>query len=261
MRRIFEAPIEMIISRRRLGRFRLKVADGVPHSWMQEVIGQLEDLPRDPRTPERRMGVVDGPVGIARCRAFVKVVSHTSPRHHKWRRRVPVQRLRPRYASHEGQALQQLAAAGIPVPRLLFYGEEWRMGIRNRGVVATELLQAPTLSDVVTAGRGTAWLEPYSRALARIHATGLSHGDAHSKNFLVQDHGLVAIDLENSRCLTHKKRLSDLASMVSSVLEHTDSKILAAMALELYRPAAGATAIFEVENLIEHGRGIVAGLA
>lgn len=234
-------------------RFRLRVDSGVSATWVDDTVENLHALPLDLNLAQRRRGVIDLPPGSTNSRAFIKVFHHTSRRHHKWRRRLPIQRLRPRYADHEGRALRHLAAAGVPVPKLLFYGEEWSLGIRRRGVVATELLTAPTLFEVLANECDRRWIEAYSRILARIHAAGLSHGDAHSRNFLVHNSRLVALDLENSRILTHKKRTSDLVTMVSSVLHATNREGSAVSALDSYLSAGGEIGQVSTAGLMKRG--------
>lgn len=240
--------------RRREGRFRLEVDGGLSQSWVTEVVRRLEELPEDEHIPGRRRGVVSQPSHSSTRQAFVKIFHHTSPRHRKWRRRAPIQRLRRRYADHEGRALRYLGAKGVPVPRLLFFGEEWSFGVRRRGVVATEALSAPTLHDVLSQKASDRWARAYSEALARIHASGLSHGDAHGRNFLVQDSRIVAIDLENSRSLTRKKRTGDLVAMVSSVLLATGSESNATRALASYDTAVGETYHVATDELMRRGR-------
>ena len=247
--------------KQRQARFQLQSDSGVPRSWVRDVIRRLDELPQDGHFSQRRRGVVDLPNGLGSEQAFIKVFHHASPRHHKWRRKCPVQRLRRRYADHEGRALRHLASAGIPVPRVLFYGEEWRFGVRSRGVVATEAIEAPTLFEVFARGVDRHWLDAYSRTLARIHAARLSHGDAHSQNFLVHDSHLVTIDLENSRALTPKKKTSDLVTMVSSVLHATGCEGLANSALESYRSAGGLSDHLIAEDLLELGHLTEMGVA
>lgn len=233
--------------------FRLHIAPGVSGSWVGKIIRGLDTLPRANRAHHRRMGLVNLPFDSSSGSGFVKVYHHTSPRHQKWRRRAPIQRLRRRYADHEGQALRHLDAAGVPVPGLLFYGEEWRLGIRHRGVVVSQAVTGPTLFEVLNRRLEDRWLEAYPRLLARIHESGLSHGDAYSRNFLVDRSRLMAIDLENSRPLTRKKRSSDLVAMISSIHRATGLEDLAMRSLDSYISVVGEASSISTGALLKRG--------
>ena len=77
---------------------------------------------------------------------WVKCVAASRHRFEPWSSINILPRLRPRFAAAEGAAYLAFANAGIATPALYAFGEEWRFGLRGRGIVVVEWLPDITLA-------------------------------------------------------------------------------------------------------------------
>lgn len=141
-------------------------------------------------------------------------------------------------ADREARRLARLHAAGVPVPPPLARGVlpdgdrilvlPWIDGAS----LATVLAQPP-------AGRRRA-LEALGRAVARLHAAGLVHGDLHADNLLFADGDPVLLDLQHARRSRGRAaRRRDLGALDYSLRDRAslpDRVRLRAAALGLRRP-------------------------
>ncbi len=94
----------------------------------------------------------------------------------------------------EWRNLTYFARMGIPVPRVVAHGSQYRLGLLRRGAVVTEEIpQAADLETLVRARpdllQDRAWLFTVMRLLAghvrRIHDDGFTHRDLKCRNILV----------------------------------------------------------------------------
>lgn len=188
----------------------------------------------------KRRFIMEGPGGPGAAEAFVKVV-----------RRRPghgiVHRLRKSRATLEGLGYQAFGNAGFSIPPLLALGEQRRLGLFQKGFVATERMEAPDLSDVIEGDLEVGVVRRLAELLGRIHAAGLVHGDPLLRNFLLldskgADSQILPIDLGGFGPATPESRRRDLIRFLGSVLFHSDDLERAQRAIpryEAYAPSLG----------------------
>lgn len=167
-----------------------------------------------------------------------------------------LRRMRPGRSILEAAGYFAFAQAGLPTARLLVWAEERRAGLWQRGVIATELVDAPTVAEA--AGAQPELIEDAARLLARIHRAGLAHGDARTRNFLATREGVVAFDLEHWAALGAGLAERDLADLLGSALRVTADEAAVVRALAAYAAGGGAAALTE-EDAVAEARAWAAG--
>ncbi len=201
----------------RVGAFRLRIDPDMDRNWLEGVIAHPDQVPVARHLPSRRSGFLPYPAGVPCDRVFVKWYAATDTGHGSAAKRLAIHRLRPRYAAREGTAGAVYAGLGIPVARVLAWGEEWKWGIRHRGILVQEALDCENVQVVLARTREPVWIQRAFHLITRLHRAGYTHGDANLVNFLAADDGrIIPIDLENVRKITRKKRSSDLVNVMKS---------------------------------------------
>lgn len=90
---------------------------------------------------------------------------------------------------NEYRNLAWLRARGFQAPRPLVAGVWFRAGLPRYQFLLSEIVDAPTLAEVLAPGRSTpeerrARIEALARDLARLHGSGFVHRDAFPRNLL-----------------------------------------------------------------------------
>ncbi len=108
----------------------------------------------------------------------------------------------------EARRIRRFAAAGLPTPRLLAVGADWRGMLRDSTYLLTEAAGETrtirnALRDADGPGRRAA-IEAAARAVRGMHEAGFAHGDLHPDNILLRESPagaveVVFIDLPSSR--------------------------------------------------------------
>ena len=217
----------------RLGRFRLLVDPLWSNDSVEQVLTESEALGAPEFAENRRRGKVVAP-SSGYSDSFVKRYAPTDAQSIALKRRHPLHRLRSRYAYNEGAAYCFFRSAGIAVPKVHFFGEQWRFGFRGEGVVAIEFLDGRLVQDELLGDEPGYWVENTVDAVIKMHQLGYTHGDANLINFIAVGRQSYAIDLENSRRVTDKKRSSDLVNILKSVHFSTGSRELMGVAASRY---------------------------
>ncbi|MCP4119807.1 MAG: hypothetical protein GY737_31290 [Desulfobacteraceae bacterium] len=230
--------------------FKLTVAKDLDTGWLGKLISNLEILPPVPYATKRHRGFVALPPGGGLSRAFVKTYAHTDEQHRAFRRKHPLRRLFPRYAVKEGLAYLNFQRAGLAVPGLLAFGEEWKWGIRNRGIIVIEAVQAPSLQELLHKTRDTAWIDRIFETMARIHGAGVTHGDAHLVNFLGRDQEVLSIDIESSKPLSPKRQRTELVNVLVSIFREINDEEPVRAGIKLYETQTGQL-LSQKDELIE----------
>lgn len=214
----------------RADKFKLCVHRHLADQWLEDLIASLDRLPPVPYAPNRRRGFVKLPDACPFESAFVKVYAHTDCQARGFRRTHPLRRLLPRYASKEGKTYLKFQHMGLSVPTVLAFGEEWKYGIRGRGLFIVENIQAPSLQMLLhdaCSGERHDWIERLFRTIADLHRAGVTHGDAHLVNFLGIDRTIYSIDIDKSKPVSPKRCTSDLINVMTGILlETSDTKII-----------------------------------
>jgi len=237
----------------RIRRFKITLRQDLAPEWLQDLIDNLSSLPPVDYAPNRYRGIVPAPDSLPFTQLFVKSYSHTDCQHTSLRRTHFIHRLRPRYGYKEGHAYLNYLAKGILTPAPVAFGEEWTMGVRNRGLIVTEAIDAPTVQACLAQPGGDRWFCKAFDMLQAIHAAGLTHGDANLVNFLAREDDVIAIDLENARQITPKKQQSDLVNVLKSYfLVHAETQA-ALDCLQRYT-ASGLTLPIPAPELVDLGQ-------
>lgn len=151
-------------------------------------------------------------------------------------------RLRTSRAVREGRGLRAFAAAGLPVPRLLAFGEQPKWKPRAGALVVTEKLPGHDASWTLQRHLRADLVAAVAGALGTIHARGFVHGDAALRNFLPLESGMHVVDVPRWAKWTAEGAEDDLAHVVGSALKAGALKAFLPQALDAYRAAAGAAA-------------------
>lgn len=199
--------------------WRLWLAPGADAAQVAPAIAAL------PEGPGRRHLVRD----LAGVRAMVKVYNRRA-------KHGLLRRLRPGRSVSEAAGYMAFARAGIATPRLLLWGEHRRLGLLERGLIATEMIDAPTIAD---AGGAPELLRATSAALAHIHQAGLAHGDPRTRNFLATAPTPTPFDLCSWSTLTPRAHEWDLVQFLGSALALTGDDSSPAALLDAYTAAGG----------------------
>lgn len=115
-------------------------------------------------------------------------------------RRIVSGGLRQSTAGREWNAILALAAAGIPVPEPVAFGQEMRRGIERRSFVVIEEAAGQSLESWLPANwrrdasgavrrRQQQMLHALARQVAAFHAAGFVHRDLYTSHIFVHDNG------------------------------------------------------------------------
>jgi tRNA A-37 threonylcarbamoyl transferase component Bud32 len=199
---------------------RLRVREDLSPEWFASVLEASGSAPK-----HSRLDLPDG-----------------TPCHAKVYRPRPshgiLRRLRSRRAVREGRGYRAFRSVDLPVVPLLAYGERRRLGLLVHGYVFTEEIPAPTVAEAWRTSPDPDLLGRTARFLGRIHTSGLSHGDARTRNFLVTDHGLVAFDLASWSAARPRYRRKDVARLLAAVAALTGDRSSDSALIAAYRDAA-----------------------
>lgn len=173
--------------------------DWIPAMWEECVTGTTKRISRW-RFP--------GENGIA---VFVKVY-----------RRKPskglLRRLKPGRAEREGAGYIEFSSREIEVPPLIAWGEERHWGLWELGVVVTKAVDARTVEQEFASSEDTDILFDTAKQLARIHLTGIAHGDPLARNFLATRPVPTPFDLPSWSRLTRASQRKDLIRFLGSMV-------------------------------------------
>jgi tRNA A-37 threonylcarbamoyl transferase component Bud32 len=148
-------------------------------------------------------------------------------------------RLKPGRAVAEGRGYRAFQAAGIPVARLLAFGEQSRLRPRGGGIVVTEKLRGRDAANAWRRVRSGEICARVARSLAAIHAAGLVHGDAVMRNFVVAPQAEYAIDLPRWAAWSREGAEHDLALLVGSAMRLGADSAQVLRCVTEYESAAG----------------------
>ena len=168
-----------------VGDFHLQVRSDVPRVWLEHIVQHLDNIVVV--TKDRRRGSIPLPAELGVGDAFVKAFPQIYDRHSSDEHKDKLSK--PGYAMVEAGAYLRLQKTAVNIPAMYIYGEEWRDGIRHKGLLVTGLEPGPTLYEVIEQDRA-AGLDASKRCiseLGKMHAAGYCHGDAHPRNFIVRD--------------------------------------------------------------------------
>lgn len=96
--------------------------------------------------------------------------------------------IRARRTRHEARMLREARSAGVRTPYVLDIDLE-------RSAIVMEMLDAPTIRDILFEGDAPGAVEAFGSALGRLHRYGMTHGDPTTSNVIVAEGGLGLIDL------------------------------------------------------------------
>lgn len=201
---------------------RLLVQPRVPVGWIERLCDELPA--RRARWLERALP--DGDVAV------VKV-------YRRRRAHGIVRRLRAGRAAREAAGYRAFAERGLATVDLLGWGERRRRGLLELGFVVTRRLPARTLADRYLDDFDPAPLRAAIDELARIHASGLAHGDARLRNYLDTRPTPVAFDLALWRRATPASVARDLTSLLASATVLAGDGRLAAALLDRFASRRG----------------------
>ena len=208
--------------------FTLWLEPGLETDWIEHVLASL------PPGPKRGYVNVPLPASLSPGEAMVKVYNRR-PKH------TVLRRLRRGKSVREARGMRVFAGAGLPVVRLLGWGEERTFGLWQRGVIITERVHAVTLADAYADAPEPEVFDGGIEQLARIHRAGLSHGDARAGNFMIAGDDVVIIDVEAWSRINPGSRSRDLVRYLGSVIAATGDPGAAESLLDRYEQLAGGS--------------------
>ncbi|MBL8861418.1 MAG: phosphotransferase [Planctomycetes bacterium] len=159
-----------------------------------------------------------------------------------------------RRARREARRLTALAAAGVPVPRVLGVAEtaggvELRLELLESARPVSTALAAGLAAGRAIEGPGLA--RALGTLLARLHAAGFAHGDLHAGNALLDGQGRAwIVDAAAIRAATPARVARDLVRAAAAARE-TSSPRFRARFLLAYLAAAGDARRSEASALAE----------
>lgn len=142
--------------------------------------------------------------------------------------------LRRGYLLKEGEAYIAFKKRKIPTPRLLFFGDIKVFNFRIAEIIVTMALDGVNIQEQFKATKNVECILDVIRLIAYIHNKGLAHGDCMLHNFIINECGLFAIDLENYSILSPYSQLKDLSDFCMSLLRVGGDRYLFNEALTLY---------------------------
>ena len=231
--------------------FHLKARTDLPTGWLPLLIANLDKLPHAPLAPDRQWAFVNLPENHQNLELFIKTYAPKDSRHSSFRRNHPLRRLLPRYAAKEAEAALRFQAKNLPAPELYVFGEEWKKGIRYRGVVIMEAVKGASAQSLLKHSPDLTLIGPVFRTIAEIHSCGLSHGDAHLPNFIWDQKQIKVIDIERSKKLTVKGQQADLMNIMLSILIEIEDTALITEGLRLYEETGPALPFHKGEAIKE----------
>jgi len=150
-------------------------------------------------------------------------------------------RLKPSRAMAEGRGYRAFQAAGLPVARLLAFGEQSRLRPRGGGIVVTEKVRGRDAQRAWRRSHDAEICGRVARCLAAIHAADLVHGDALMRNFILSQGAEHAIDLPSWSKWSHEGAERDIARFLGSAIRLGADDAPTSRCLALYEAApAGA---------------------
>lgn len=214
--------------------FNLYPAAEGDHNWLKEAAVRAAGCKKGERSYFR----VPLPGG---GEAFVKVYARR-------KKHGLVRRMKASRAAQEAKGYRAFAAAAIPTPELLAWGER-RSGIGGLlwdcSFVATRFVDAESAADAFAKRADIAPCLEAARFVAGIHKKGMVHGDPGVSNILCPPGGQIALDPGECAPVTPQGRVADVAQLVGSLMA------LCETLLDAYQQAAGA---LEVEPAKLWGR-------
>ncbi len=169
-----------------------------------------------------------------------------------------VRRLRKGRALHEGEGYRAFQAAGLPTPMLILYGEYRRLGLHQLGLIGTRKIEAPTVTEHWREHGDATVFDGAAAALARVHAAGLTHGDALARNFLATEDETTVFDLASWGRFDGPNQIEDLTRLLGSVVFLTGNTERLPGLLEIYAdrgPELTANTTTLVGRAEVHSRG------
>lgn len=237
----------------KIDNFKFRINQEFTPQWLEKLIASLQLLPKVPYATNRSRAYVELSENNSVPRAFVKTYAHTDCQSRGFRRTNPLRRLLPRYAFKEGTAYIKFQRLGLRVPKLLAFGEEWKFGVRHRGVLIVEALEGPSLQTLLHETRDHEGIDRIFETITEIHLAGRTHGDAHLVNFIKSNDKIYAIDIDKSKTISEKGRVTDLINIMAGIFLEVDDRSRVKEGLIRYE-SAGLTLSLRKEELISMAR-------
>ncbi len=128
-----------------------------------------------------------------------------------------LRRLRAGRAEREGNGYVAFNRRSVPTVKLLMFGEARRAGLHEWGAVVTRREDVPTVAEAFAADGDVERLRATAQLLAGIHAAGLTHGDALTRNFLAASPRPIAFDLASWGWRKRSARTEDMVRFLGSI--------------------------------------------
>ena len=226
---------------------RLRVDAELPVAWIEGLWREIGAAPRG-----RSVSVRPCPRGSQQTGEAMVKVYHRRPAHGLLRR------LRPGRALREGRGYEEFARLGLPIPRLLAYGEHRPRGLHAWGLVVTARVPAPTVAEACAEGLDLDLLRGVLALIASLHNAGLAHGDAVTRNVLATHPVPTLFDLASWRRADRRTRDVDLERLLGSSMRlGADRDTCAALLAHYAGWAAAPTSPAEV--LLDRAAAYAAG--
>ena len=150
-----------------------------------------------------------------------------------------VRRLRAGRAAREAAGYRAFAERGLVSVDLLAWGERRRRALLELGFVVTRRLEVGTLADRYLHDFDVAPIAAAFAQLMRIHAAGVTHGDARMRNYLDTRPEPIAFDLASWRVASADAITRDLATFLGSALLLTGDESLVERLLDQHEAERG----------------------
>lgn len=122
----------------------------------------------------------------------------------------------------EASIIAHALKLGVPAPMLYAVYPSLRL-------IVMEYIEGPTLKDVLSAGgaggSGASMLVEAGRILARLHSSGIAHGDPTTSNYIAGGEGLVLIDYGLSEYSTDVEDMAVDVHLFRRSVESTHASI------------------------------------
>jgi tRNA A-37 threonylcarbamoyl transferase component Bud32 len=216
---------------------KFNLNDNVPADWAREIWHQAVTrkghswyttaLPKD----------------IGRGEAVVKRYFN-KPKHKRLRRLLYGR------AAWERKGLKLFQHSGIATVPLLFCAQQRRLGLVNKGIVATIRVPTPNIEEAYLADPDPGLLHGTACALALIHRAGFTHGDPRLRNFLNTKPHPQVLDLASWSRFNPRLQIKDLSRFLGRVIVYSRSDNLLPSLLNSYQ-SIGLTIPISTEELYQ----------
>jgi len=216
-----------------MNHFDLTIVSDLRDEEIQSILVKVHHLPKCKR-PFRKRGYIDFQSNAKSSIGYLKynkILRNTFPPG-LWLKSI--RRLNRGELVNEGKAYLRCSELKLPIPKLLFFGDKKKIGIRCEEVIFSAKVFGKSIMELYQNIFDEYWLYSAMDCLIKFHKAKIAHGDCMLHNFINDGKITIAMDLENSTTLDRETQFNDLRGFVYSTLILSNNIIHAKNILDYY---------------------------